>query len=289
MKKMIILFTIVVILLVSSLILFEKYKDEEETEVVYSLNTNYAYLNNDSINIIFKVYSNLEKSLLRYAKEANVMLHDKNKENVVTVVIEDSFISNTAIYDNRELYEYSLKTLIDITDFNIQECYLSLKFTNKEYVFYIGDLDVRKSNCLINKLSIINLYGLSSENDISMSGIVVSLKNNKDKTIEISGVSVGGCYNVCLYEEDIEVKESTKIEYYISENMDVADSIRIYPGQTKTFIISLGKESDCYLYNNYILLNVDGIMCYIENFNYIDSNDLEALRKYVKVGMIYEI
>lgn len=288
MKKLIILFTSVIVLLISFLILLNNFKNIEENEIIYSLNTNYAFLSDGNINIIFKVYSNQKSSLLKYAEEANVSLHDKNKENILAVDVEGVSITNVALYKNKEFFEYSLNTFIDITDIKIENCYMTLKFTNKEYLFCLGDFEVKKSNCLINKLAITNLYGLSSAEDISMAGIVISLKNSKDKPVEITEVKVGGGYEVQLYEKNIDIKESTKIEDYLNDD-ECVDSIRINSGQTKTFVIALEKETNCYLYNDYILFSVNEVMCYIENFNYINSNDLDSLQKYIKVGNIYAI
>ena len=288
MRKLIVLFSGVVLLLSLFLILFNSLKDNEETEITYSIRTNYAYLSDGEISAVFKVYSNQIDSLLKYADKANVTLHNRNKENVVTVSVVESYVSNTTIYKGKELYEYSLKTLIDITDFEIEDCYMTLKFTHKSYIFYIGKLEVIKSNCLVNKLPIIDLYGLSSEDDISLSGVIVTLKNSKDKSVEIADISVGNDCDVKFYSEQISTKESTKIEDYIKEELVVCDSVRISSNDTKTLLILIDNKSDLYLSNSYIFMSIDGIRYYIENFNYINSNDLDGLSKYIKEGIIYD-
>ena len=288
MRKLIVLFSGVILLLSLVLILFNSLKDNEEMEITYSVKTNYAYLSEGEISAVFKVYSNQIDSLLKYADKANTTLHNRNKENVITVSVVESYVSNAAIYEGKELYEYSLKTLIDITDFEIDDCYMTLKFTHKSYIFYIGKLAVFKSNCLVNKLPIIDLYGLSSEDDISLSGVIVTLKNSKDKSVEIADISVGNDCDVKFYSEQISTKESTKIEDYIKEELVVGDSVRISSNDTKTLLILIDNKSDLYLSNSYIFMSIDGIRYYIENFNYINSNDLDGLSKYIKEGIIYD-
>ena len=289
MKKLIALFSGVVLLLVVFLAIFNSLDGKNEVENVYSVKTNHVYLSDGVINVVFKVYTNQETTLLKYTDNANVTLHDRSKDNVLTVDVLESYLSNVANYDGENLYEYSLNTQIDMTDFEIEDCYMSIRFTNKSYLFSVGRLEVVKSNCLVNNLSIINLYGLSSVNDISLSGIVVSLKNTREQIVEISNVNVGLSNSVKLYSGNICVKESSKIEDYIKDDIEEVESVRILSGETKTLFITIDNEQNLYLCNSYIFFYIDGVKFYIENFNYINSNDLDSLSKYVKAGIIYEI
>ena len=289
MRKLIILFSSVVILLSLFLVLFNSLKDEEQVEKTYSVRTNYAYLSDGEIHVVFKVYSNKLDSLLKYANQANVTLHNRNKENVITVSVVESYLSDTTVYKGKELYEYSFKTLIDITDFIIEDCYMTAKFSNKSYIFYIGKFEVIKSNCLVNKLPIIDLYGLSSEDDISLSGILVTLKNSRDKSVDVSDIVVGNDCEIKVYSENVSPKEATKIDAYLDNEMDAVDSVRIGSKESKTILIEIDNKSELYFCNSYIFLTVDGVRFYIENFTYINSNDLDGLHKYIKEGIVYDV
>ena len=94
-------------------------------------------------------------------------------------------------------------------------------------------------------------------------------------------------YNVILNtSNEIEVSDETKIEDYKYTLED--RYILIESNTTKTFILPvLGGENQ--LTNCYILLEINGQSYYISNFNFINSNDLEAISKYIFEGIIYAI
>ena len=85
MKKLIIIASSVIVLITIFLILLFSFNDEILEEEIYSVKTNYSYLSDDNVTFSVKVYSNLKKSLLNYANNADVTLHDRKEENVISV------------------------------------------------------------------------------------------------------------------------------------------------------------------------------------------------------------
>lgn len=290
MKKIIIIASSVIVLITIFLILLFSFNDEILEEEIYSVKTNYSYLSDDNVTFSVKVYSNLKKSLLNYANNADVTLHDRKEENVISVIVTDCFISNASIYNEKELYEYNISIKVEITEFFIEDCYLSLKFSNKGYTFYIGKVEINKKEKDYKPLNITNLYGLSSENNLSLSGLVISFNNKTDYNWYITKVFIGGNYVVLLDKENIvTVDEGIRLEEYTFKEENLSNNLVVETMQNKTYILPIKHLSDYYLYNCYLLLTINGEEYYISNFDYIKSNDLNSLSSYVFGGLIYEL
>lgn len=287
MKKVIIVFTILVILLVISFILIDQYTSNYIEEVTYSVKSEYLYLSNGDVQFNVKVYSNDENSLLKYAKKSEAVIHDRSEENIVTVDVIDSYLSSSTTYEEA-LYEYTLTIKLAITNLKIKDCYLSLKYPNKVYVFNIGNLEISENYYDENILKITNLYGLSSSSDLGLKAIVLTINNNSLLNYKITNIYTGNNINFIVNNTNkITINNSSFIDDY-SYGLDSTD-ITLKANENSTFILPINNTLDCYLYNCYLLIEINGKTYYLSNFTYINSNDLFALERYIIKGIIYDI
>ena len=291
MRKLIFVFTMCILLLTLALVLFDKYKDGDKEEVAYSIKSSYAYLsNNGEVNFDVKVYTNHKNSLLKYAHSSIANIHNKSKDIVVNATILDVYqISNTT-YSDENYYEYCLELKVMINELNINDAYLTLNFTNKVYTFYLGGIDIKENIYKDNELKIVDLYGVSSKDDISLAGIVVTINNESDQNIKITDIIIGNDFNVILDTKYItEVKESVYIEDYLTDDINNDAYLLIEANCKQTFILPIKYSNDYYLYNCYLIICGDDFTYLLSNYNYINSNDLEGLEDYLFKGMIYDI
>lgn len=287
MRKLIVLITVFVALLATALVLYFTFKSDEIEEKVYCVKTDYLYLSDGEVELDIKLYTNDEDTLIKYAKESNVYIHDKMEENLVKVDILDVYNSSNTVYLGEMYYEYTVVISVKMTQLKIKECYLTMEFSGKGYKFNLGSIELKENKYEKNPYKITNLYGLSSYDDLSLKAIVITIKNDTNEEIKIKEASLGMDYNVILNtSNEIEVSDETKIEDYKYTLED--RYILIESNTTKTFILPvLGGENQ--LTNCYILLEINGQSYYISNFNFINSNDLEAVSKYIFEGIIYAI
>lgn len=291
MRKLIFVFTMCVLLLTLSLILFDKYKDNDKEEVAYSIKSSYAYLSNNSETIFdVRLYTSNKNSLIKYATSSIAIIHDKSKDTIINVDVLDVYqMSNTTYYDEN-FYEYSLSLKVMINELNIKDAYLSLNFTNKAYTFYLGSIDIKENIYTDNELKIVDLYGVSSKDNISLAGIVVTINNESDQSIKVTDVIIGDEFNVVLDTNYItEVKESVFVEDYLTDDINNNNYILIEANSRQTFILPIEYSNDYYLYNCYLIICGDDFNYLLSNYNYINSNDLEGLEDYIFKGMIYDI
>ena len=160
MKKLIIMFSTVVIFLSIFLLLFSGVKDKPYDEKTFSLRTHYAYLVDEKLSFAVKVYSNFDDSILLYANKGTAILHDRVEENIVSVNVLESYISNSVLYDEEVFYEYSILLEVDMDSLLIEECYLTISFSNKSYTFNIGSVELNEKKDNFKQINITNLYGV---------------------------------------------------------------------------------------------------------------------------------
>ena len=290
MKKLIIMFSVVIVFLTVFLILLSTYKDNTILEEVYAIKSNYSYLSDGNVNLTIKLYTNDKKSLLGYANKANVVLHDRSEENVVSAVASDSYISSVTSYNEKTFYEYSVLIDLEISKLTIEECYFTLTYSNKVYTFNIGRIEIREKKGNYNNLKISNLYGVSSENNVSLAGIIITINNDSDNNWKIDNIHIGGNNSVLLDDENIaSISDSTVIEDYEYKDSALSGFISILKGEIKSYILPIKHGYNLYLYNCYLLIEINGEEYYISNFNYINSNDLTRLEKYITSGIIYDL
>ena len=289
MKKFIIMVSTLIIIVTVFLFLFFNTEEKFINEKVYSIKTNYSYLSDGKVLIPIKLYSNNKNSLLKYANESNATLHDLNEENVVSIDVVESRISSVTYLEDENLYEYILKTEINITSLVIDDCYLSLKFSNNVFTFEIGRVEVEEKGQDFNNINITNLYGLSSEDDISLHGLVITFNNRSDTRMKISNIKIGSNYELLLNKNNvITPSDSLKIEEYEYVSNESSDNLIIEGNSSTTYLIPIKYTDDYFLYNCYLLIEIDGEKYYISNFDYINSNDLNRLIRYIEGGVIYE-
>jgi hypothetical protein len=291
MRKLIFVFTICLLLLTLSLILFDKYQDNDKEEVTYSIKSSYAYLSNNNETIFdVRLYTSSKNSLIKYAASSNANIHDNSNDTIVDVEVIDVYqISNTT-YSDENYYEYCLELKVMINELNINDAYLTFNFTNKAYTFYLGSIDIKENIYKDNELKIVDLYGVSSKDDISLAGIVLTINNESDQSIKITDISIGDDFDVILDTKYItEVKESVFVEDYLTFDINNDDHILIEANSRQTFILPIKYLNDYYLYNCYLIICGDDFTYLLSNYNYINSNDLEGLEDYLFKGMIYDI
>ena len=287
MRKLIILITAFVLLLATALILYFTFKSDNIDEKVFCVKTDYMYLSDGEVELDIKLYTNDEDSLIKYANEANVYIHDKMEENLVMVDILDVYNSTNTVYVGEKFYEYTLIISFNITELTIKDCYLTMEFSEKGYKFNLGSVEIKENKYEKNPYKITNLYGLSSNNDLSLKAIVLTIKNDTDEQIKINKASLGLEYDVVVNKSnEVLVSDETKIEdyEYTLENR----YILVESNTTKTFIMPILNGQN-QLTNCYILFEINGEFYYINNFNFINSNDLESSSKYIFEGIIYEV
>ena len=288
MKKLAIMFGVVVLFLSIFILLLSEIKDKPYMEKTLSIKSQYAYLSDEKISFIIKVYSNLEDSLLMYANKANVKLHDRAEENVVSVTVLDSSLTNSTVLADEVFYEYSLNIEMDIDSLCIKECYMTLEFARKTFIFNVGSLDISAKKSGYKQLKITNLYGLTKEDDLSLSGYIITFNNTTNISWKITNISIGNVNEVILNSaNEVTVSDSNKMENY-SYIETSSGAITVSANKSKTYILPVKNSGDLFLYNTYLLMEINNEKYYISNFNYVNSNDLNQLEKYLESGIIYE-
>ena len=157
MRKLILIFSVVLVMFSIVLFFGFKKKDKYKEEVTYSIKTAYAYLTDGPLKFDIKIYSNLDDSLLSNSKEAQVYLHDQKEESVLSVNVDSVYITNNTKYNGEEFFEYTLSLNVDIDSIKIRDCYMTLNFTSKTYSFEIGSFEIKPNNYADNILKITNL------------------------------------------------------------------------------------------------------------------------------------
>lgn len=289
MRKLLIVFSTVVLLLTVTIIYISKYKKMPTEENTYCVETTYSYLSKESINFDVKLYSNYNDSLLKYSNEANVYLHDKAKDKIISLKVVEVNTTDTTTYNDEKYYEYTLSFLLDIDRLVINECYLTLEFTNKTYNFKIGSFEVVKNIYEENILKITNLYGVRKENDLNTHAIIITLTNPCDYKVIIKKIFISSKNNVVINNDNkVELKESQVLEDYIKNLNLNSQYLSLNPGETITILLPIINNNLSFLSNFYLLFETDESTYYFPNFTYITTNDIDSLKKYINKGKIYE-
>lgn len=287
MRKVWILFSISLVLLATIFILFLQYRDKDIDEKTYCIKSNYVFLSDGEVALDVKLYTNDENSLLQYANESDAAIHDKSEENYLSVDISNVCNFANTYYRDELFYEYNVTIKAKINEFKVDDCYLTLNYDNKTYLFNIGSVEIRENVYEKNPYKIVNLYGVSGRNDLTLKGIIISIKNDSLKTLKLTKVDIGTNSLVILNDNNnVEVSESSKIDDY--EYTTDSSLIVIESGETKTVILPINYKMNNQLTNCYLLLEINGNTYYVSNFNFINTNDLESMKNYLSLGYIYE-
>ena len=86
----------------------------------------------------------------------------------------------------------------------------------------------------------------------------------------------------------VSILESNDINDYQHVNETSSNGLTILSNTQKTYILPIQKDKELYLYNTYLLIEINKEKYYISNFNYISSNDVSRLSKYIESGILYE-
>ena len=224
-----------------------------------------------------------------YAKEANTTLHDKDERNVLTVSVVDSYISSGTTYMDEAFYEYIIKLKVDVSNVVVDECYLTLNYSNKSYSFNIGSFEVCENDREENILKITDLYGLSSEKELSLKAIVLTITNESNSGVYITDLFIGNGLRAILNEANVvEVSDDLVVEDY-NFTLSNQERIKLNANEKKTIIIPINNDKKLYLSNCFITYKIGQKSYYLSNFTYIKSNDLNGLNPYLFKGKIYEL
>lgn len=289
MKKLIIISTCVLALATALLIIFFSTKETEVEEVCYSIKENHSYLSKDDLTFNVKIYDNNKESLLLYAKESNAILHDKNEENVITVSVLESYISSTTTYNDECFYEYIIKLVVNVSKVKIEECYLTLNFSNKRYVFNIGSFSIIENNMNENILKITDLYGVSSRDNLTLKALVITVNNDTNQSILLSNFKLNDEIKVVLNQSNItSVSDDLVIEDY-EYTLSDQEQIKIDSNSKMTFILPVKNNTKLHVSDCFFSYEINRKLYYFSNFSYIKTNDLEGLKPYLFTGIIYDI
>jgi hypothetical protein len=293
MKKVIFIFSLII--LAATIILWAYQNNRnDDYEDIFSIKTSYSYISNNGVNFNIKVYSSKKESLLAFGKEAEVYLHDKSEENVIKCSVNNVYINETVLFDENYYYEYIYDLNLDMSKLKIKECYMKVKFENKEYDFMIGSFEIVEKKIEDNIISISNLYGLTSDdNSKSLCGIVVTFNNIYTDSLKIDEITIGSNYKVFVNENNIiSCSESNNIYDYLPnysrQKEETNTGITLKRKEKVTLLLPIKYEKDFYLYNAYLLVKIGSNYCYFSNFTYIDSTDIDTMNKYVIRGNINE-
>ena len=294
MKKIGFIFSVILIVVTCLFLIYQNESTDEE-ENIFSIKTSYSYINQNGVDFTIKLYSNKDESLLSYAKNAEVYLHDKKEENMILCSVRNSYLNNTILFEEKYYYEYIYDLNVNITSLAINECYLKVKFTNKEYDFMIGSFDIIQQEINDNIISISDLYGLTND-DVSKSlcAIVLTLNNPTKNLVKINSVSIGSNYKVFINKENItDCMESNDIYDYLpnysQKKEETNTGISIEKESKITIVLPIKYIKDYYLHNTYLLFEIGNSYYYYPNFTYIDSTDISVMKNYVVWGCFYDI
>ena len=290
MRKLILIFSVILVMFSVVLFLGFRKRNNDKEEVTYSIKTAYSYLSEGPLKFDVKIYSNLEDSLLNNCKEAQIHLHDQKEESVLTVNVNSVHITNNTMYIGEEYFEYTISLSVDIDMIKIPNCYMTITFTNKTYSFEIGSFEIKPNDYAENILKITNLYGVRKYDNLTLAGIVITITNPFNDELRVTSVNIGDGYNVILNKKHfVNISDSLIFEDYIEEYETKSDYLMLKPNETKTYLLPIESSNDVFLCNCYMIFDLNGTEYYLSNFTYIKTNDLDALSRYLSKGVIYEV
>lgn len=236
---------IILIMIVCFISFFLLIKGEAKSDSykITSIKTAYNILSTieEEDEIMIPLYSNTKKSdVIQSSKISKCMLCDKDEENVFKLKLKaikegDNILS----ISGEEFYEYDYYFTF-VTNFNdeivsnIDKVYLKLELAEKEIKMMIGSLSYYKVLSYSDDYNFMDLVCLKAivneiDENKSIVGVVMGLRNNTDKELNINNISL----------LDINLKTS------LSEIKVIED----VPNSTDNISTLLGYEYD-YLYLN---------------------------------------
>ena len=133
------------------------------------------------------------------------------------------------------------------------------------------------------------IFILTSEEKLSLTGYVITFNNTTDVNWNVTEITIGNDNEVILNNDNVvDINDSNKIENYSYISTSSGGGLKIDSNTNKTYILPIESSADLYLYNTYLLIEINMEKYYISNFNYINSNDFNRLENYIESGIIYE-
>lgn len=288
MKKIFLFIILISILSLFVVFFYNKYEYKNEKERIYSIASYYSYLSTDDTILNFSIFSNKDDSLIRYADKADAKIISDN--SYLDVEIKDVNLKSSTQYNNELLYEYIINVAINSNDIILNDAYLVLEFDNIKYQVYLGVIEIEDFN-LYNPVNYTPkiMYGLSfSEPYLSLGGIYLTLS---DKEGYLMDISIGNSFKVSLNEKyKALANDSNQIEDYTTYIYNQEAMIyTTYLKKDEGIIIPIYYHRDLFISNCYVLFLYEDVYYYIPNFIFIDTNDLNELKRVVRTGSIVNV
>ena len=288
--KKVILFIIPIILLGILIGVFYNYNKNEKKLEIYSVKTLYSYLANEEKVYSINVYANKENSLLNYVTNCEAFICTEDEK--ISIEITNSHIDSLATYEDSFLYKYVVSFKLDITMLQMEDCFLEMVFPKQIYTIYLGDFEIVENKGL-KHFTVMELAGLSfNEPYLSLAAIEFKYKNDSNN------VTINNVYSSNLislsFNEDFVNSDFNKtnindfFDYHYKNKYD-SKAININANESLSLFLPITYKKDIFIANLFFIIEINGTSYYYENFNYINTNDLNALKGLIHFGSIENI
>lgn len=262
-------------------------KNNSIEELTYTVKQTYNLFNDEKLEII--VYSSKSDALIYYAKEADAYLINKKTTDTFKVDIIDSKIINNIIYQTEMYYVFSLIIDLNINELTFLDAMLELHYESGIIRLMVGDIFCfNKPDKLLTGIR--ELYGLTFEKPfLSLGAIYLKFKNTTNEKQTINNIKLLSNHLIYLIdnkeinEEINSISELVEYDYlYLTEFKEIA----INPNQEVNLLLGITYESNLILTKTPLIITINQIDYYVDNFTYLKTNDLAALEAVLYRGYI---
>lgn len=262
-------------------------KNNSIEELTYTVKQTYNLFNDEKLEIF--VYSSKSDALIYYAKEADAYLINKNTTDTFKVDIIDSKIINNIIYQTEMYYVFSLIIDLNINELTFLDAMLELHYESGIIRLMVGDIFCfNKPDKLLTGIR--ELYGLTFEKPfLSLGAIYLKFKNTTNEKQTINNIKLLSNHLIYLIdnkeinEEINSISELVEYDYlYLTEFKEIT----INPNQEVNLLLGITYESNLILTKTPLIITINQIDYYVDNFTYLKTNDLAALEAVLYRGYI---
>ena len=239
-------------------------------EEYYALPQAKSYVNASGRKMTFEIYSNNDKSLIKYPNK-----------NIYTIKFNDSFYTlnnvNVDILKQDEMYVYVIESdVIDTACELLSNDNTILEITNSKYKmsFNIGNLSILTPQNY-KLLSIDDLYGSYSyvNGSLELVGININFSNKHTtlQNINIGGYAIGDLANTLDYLQANEINILELIPSYNILKINKLDNLKL---NDTSYFIPINYPRLLSITQGFILFEIDNESYYLDTFSFI-VNKLE--------------
>ena len=291
MKKIVLIISVIFSILLMITIFLSVNKKITNNITVYSIPKSYCYKYKENRRMNFEIYINDDDSVITLIKDNTYRLVNGSSYYYLTNINID--VEYNDIYKSEEYHKYTISAdILNIGNIYIKDCYLEIINSNFSILIKIGSFKILYDD--YEELKYSELYGNFTfiNEEEYLIGITITLNGNYYK---IYSLSIGEGFGI-IDKIEKDIYYDNEIDLY-KLNHNILDYKNNYDGYElnsiyDTYFIPISYLDYYLITNSAILLNIDHKMYYIDNFQYLITNNslsnyeavlIKGEVKYVKV------